>query len=331
MKKRIGIIGAGSFGVSLAVVLIDNGHDVLLYDVNEAAVDEINKCHTLDRLLPGVKLDEKVKATNNLNEAVNFGEYILLAVPTKVIREVTRKINNLITSPKVIINVAKGIEPGTDKTVSSIVKEEISDTNRAGYVCLTGPSHAEEVSQKLLTLICAVSTDVKLAEDVQNLFHNETYFRVYTSTDVLGAELCGSIKNCIAIAAGAIDGLGMGDNTKAALITRGLHEMQKLVVFLGGKVETVFGLVGIGDLIVTANSKHSRNWQFGYRLGQGMKATDIMANTNMTVEGVRTTKALKALCDKYNIDMPLVNTVYQGIYHDITPRDAIKKLMERPV
>lgn len=327
--KKISVIGTGSFGTSLAMLLSDNNNAVLMYGKTENTVNEINNKHTNERYLKNISIGDNVKATTNLEETVNYSDYILLAVPSSAVRKVVGEIDKLIKSPKVIINVAKGLEPETFKTISEIVEEEFSPQNLKAFVGITGPSHAEEVAQKMLTALLCFSEDTEEVVNVQNLFNNQDYFRVYRGSDLIGAQICGAVKNVIAIAAGAIDGLGFGDNTKAALITRGLHEMKKIVVEFGGEESTVNGLSGIGDLIVTANSKHSRNWNMGYRLGKGESTDEILDSMTMVVEGVRTCKAIVGIARKRGIEIPICEAVYEVLFNNVSPKDGIKTLMTR--
>ncbi len=326
---NISIVGTGSFGTSLAILLNDNKHNVKMYGKTKATVDEINNKHTNEKYLKNIVLDEKIKATTSLKEVLDFADYIVLAVPTKAVRNVSKEINNLLNQPKVFINVSKGLEPKTYKRVSEIVLSEIDSKYFRGFVALTGPSHAEEVAIKMLTVVLSVSTDHEIAVEVQELFNNQKYFRVYTSGDIVGAEVCGAIKNVIAVASGCIDGLGYGDNTKAALISRGLYEMKKIVNIFGGDIKTVNGLSGIGDLIVTANSHHSRNWNVGYRLGKGEKIEDILSSMQMVAEGVKTCEAVVSLAEDKKVELPISQAVYDVIFNDVNPKNAIIGLMER--
>ena len=266
---NITVIGGGSWGTTLAQVLTDNGHTCLIYDINASFVDAINNTH-IHPFFTDVVLPESISATLDLEKAVNFSDYLLLAVPTKVMREVVlRGINKLLTSPKVFINVSKGIEPGTLKRISEIVEEEIDPKYLKGFVVLTGPSHAEEVILRKLTVLVSASKNHELAKEVQLLFSNDKYLRVYTSNDLIGCELGGAIKNAIAVVSGISTGLGLGENARAALISRGVLEIVAIVEALGGKKETAFGLTGIGDLIVTASSENSRNFRAGKKIGLG--------------------------------------------------------------
>lgn len=325
----ITVIGAGSWGTALAQLLDDNKQTVKLYDISPERVEEINQKHTNEFFLPGVKLSETIRAYSDLSEALEDSEMVLMVVPTKVIRSSLKSINQALDHPVIFVNASKGIEPNTYKRVSEIVYEEIDADKLLGFVSLTGPSHAEEVIQRQLTSVTAASDKMELAKRVQETFNNEHYFRVYTANDLIGAEIGGSLKNIIALAAGIIAGLGYGDNTRAALITRGLAEMRRLAVAMGAKEETLFGLAGIGDLVVTATSQHSRNFQAGYRIGSGSNLKEALASMTMVVEGVRSCEAAYQYAKDHNIEMPITFAVYDVIFNEVEPRDAIKELMCR--
>ncbi|HOA63971.1 MAG TPA: NAD(P)H-dependent glycerol-3-phosphate dehydrogenase, partial [Bacilli bacterium] len=265
----------------------------------------------------------------NLKEAIAFGDLIVLAVPTAVIRGVLANINKVIESPKIFVNASKGIEPNTYKRVSEITKEEVDAKYIKGFVALTGPSHAEEVIQQMLTVVTAASDDMEIAKKVQEIFSNQTYFRVYRLNDLIGAELGGSLKNIIALASGILEGLGYGDNTKAALITRGLVEMRRLAVAMGAKEETLFGLTGLGDLVVTAMSKHSRNFQAGYKIGSGKDLEKALSEMTMVVEGARSCISAYQASRELGIETPIIDAVYDIIYNKVDPRERILELMKR--
>lgn len=323
---NVAVIGGGAWGTTLAQVLVDNGHNVLVYDINQKHVDAINahKHPFFETTLP-----KKVKATNNFHALIAFSNYYLLSVPSKVERQVLKQINPHLKKPAVFINVSKGIEPHTYKRSSEIVNEEIEASKIKGFVTLTGPSHAEEVILRKLTLLVSASENEMLAKEVQLLFSNETYLRVYTTTDLIGAEVGGAVKNAIAVVSGACTGLGLGENARAAVITRGIVEIVRIVEVMGGKKETAFGLTGIGDLIVTASSQHSRNFRAGVKIGQGVSVDDVYAQEEQTIEGIRTIEAMHDLAMANDIELPMITVAYQIIHKEITIEEAIKVLLSR--
>ncbi len=323
---RISIIGGGAWGTTLGQVLIDNNHQVKIYDVNIDNVDKINqKRHPFfDTILP-----DEIYATSDLKEIIEFSSTYLLSVPTKVIRDVLKTLNIHIHEPSVFINVSKGIEPETLKRVSEIVLEEIDADKYEGFVALTGPSHAEEVILRHLTLLVAASTNEQLAIKIQHTFSNEAYLRVYTSNDLIGCEVGGAVKNAIAVISGACTGLGLGENARAAVITRGIIEIVRVVELMGGKKETAFGLTGIGDLIVTASSEHSRNFTAGKKIGLGESLEHIYKEQKQTIEGIRTIEAMHGLSKKYNVDLPMINTAYEIIFNGLSVEKGLQKLLSR--
>lgn len=325
--KNITIIGAGSWGCALSRILGDNGHNVLLYDIDEEAVKEINEFHTNSKKLFTSKLPNNVTATTCLKEAIQRNDYILLVVPTAVVRNVLKQINEVIDSKKVFINASKGIEPDTFKRVSEIVYEEIKQEYLEGFVVLTGPSHAEEVVNQKLTVVAAASDNIKLAKEVQVMFSNKEYFRVYTCDDLIGAELGGSLKNIYALASGIIEGLGYGVNAKAAIISRALVEMKRLSKALGANEETLNGLTGVGDLVVTCTSNLSRNYQAGYMIGTGDNLDEALSKMTMVVEGARTCISAYQAAKKFNIYTPIIDAIYDVIYNHQKPKDVIYNLM----
>jgi len=325
----ITVIGAGSWGSGLSLLLSDNKHQVRVYDLDMDLINEINNKHTNERYLPGAKLPTNIIGYTNLQEALNNTEVILTVVPTKVIRKALKSINKALDHQVIFVNASKGIEPHTFKRVSEIVFEEIDKDKIRGFVALTGPSHAEEVIKRQLTVVSASSDNIELAKRIQVLFNNDEYFRVYTLNDLIGAELGGSLKNIIALAAGILAGLGYGDNAKAALITRGLAEMKRLAVKVGAKEETLFGLTGIGDLIVTATSLHSRNYQAGLKIGSGKNLKETLSSMTMVVEGVRSCEAAYQLANELDIEMPITFAVYDVIFNEKEPKEVIKELMQR--
>lgn len=324
---NIACIGGGAWGTTLAQVLSDNGHTVLIREINPLFVEKINHTHThpfFDTTIP-----QTIRATLNLEEAVDFSDILILGVPTKVMRSVLHEINGLIKTPKLFINVSKGIEPDTSYCVSQIVKEEIDVQKRKGYVNLSGPSHAEELILRKLTALVAASDSKEDAQFVQELFSNPQYLRVYTSGDVLGVETSGAIKNAIAIVSGVASGMGLGENARAFLISRGVREIIVIVEALGGKKETAYGLSGIGDLIVTASSMNSRNFQCGLKIGQGMKVSDALASMSQTVEGIKTIEAAYQIGQKYHLELPIINVAYEVITGQCDAASALKRLLCR--
>ena len=326
--KNITIIGAGSWGSALANILCENNNKVLLYDTDVQTVNEINELHS-NRKVPNVIMNNEIHATTDLKTAVDYSNIIVISVPTKVIRLVLKSINQLIDKPKLFVNTSKGLEPDTFKRVSQIVEEEINKEFIDGFVALTGPSHAEEVIIKLPTTIVSVSEDPEKAKIIQEIFSNHSNFRVYTGSDLLGSELCSAIKNVYAIASGILHGLGFGDNARAGLISRALVEMRRIVVELGAKEETVFGLTGVGDLVVTTTSQFSRNFQAGVKLAKGSNLQETLNSIDMVVEGVRTTKAVYDLVNKLNIEAPIIKAVYRVIYEHLLPAQAVTQLFSR--
>jgi glycerol-3-phosphate dehydrogenase (NAD(P)+) len=327
--ERIAIAGGGSWGSALANLLVDNHHDVLVYDYDQKLVDEINHEHMNRSKLGEAVLNDGVKATTNLNALLAFSDVVVLAVPTSVTRMVLENIKEIIKTKKLFVNVAKGLEKDTNDRVSQIVYDVLPNDLIEGFVSLTGPSHAEEVIVRKLTSIVAASDDLSLAIKVQHLFSNEHYFRVYTSTDLIGAELGGSLKNIYALASGILDGLGYGINAKSALITRGLIEMKRITTALGGLEETLNGLVGIGDLIVTCMSRFSRNYSAGLMIGSGDDLKTSLSKMTMVVEGVKTCYTAYHLAADLEIDTPIIDAVYDILFNEINPEIVIKKLMSR--
>ncbi|MHB7917264.1 NAD(P)H-dependent glycerol-3-phosphate dehydrogenase [Staphylococcus borealis] len=325
---KITVFGMGSFGTALANVLAENGHTVLMWGKNEDSVKELNDHHQNNRYLKDVVLNSSIKATSDINEAVNFTDIYLMALPTKAMREVTSQIDGLINSKKTFIHVAKGIENDTFKRVSEMIEDSISEEHNGGIGVLSGPSHAEEVLIKQPTTVAASSKDEKVSELIQDLFMND-YLRVYTNNDLVGVELGGALKNIIAVASGIVAGMGYGDNAKAALMTRGLAEISRLGEKLGADPMTFLGLGGIGDLIVTCTSTHSRNYTLGYKLGQGQTMDEALNEMNMVVEGIYTTNSVYHLAKQQNVDMPITNALYKVLFEDKPVKDSVKDLMGR--
>lgn len=327
MTKITGF-GMGSFGTALANVLAENGHTVLMWGKNEDSVKELNDHHQNKRYLKDVVLDSRIKATSDIKEAANFTDIYLMALPTKAMREVTSEIDSLIDSKKTFIHVAKGIENDTFKRVSEMIEDSISEDHNGGIGVLSGPSHAEEVVIKQPTTVAASSKDEKVSKLIQDLFMND-YLRVYTNNDLVGVELGGALKNIIAVASGIVAGMGYGDNAKAALMTRGLAEISRLGEKLGADPMTFLGLGGIGDLIVTCTSTHSRNYTLGFKLGQGQTMDEALNEMNMVVEGIYTTNSVYHLAKQQNVDMPITNALYKVLFEDNPVKDSVKDLMGR--
>ena len=325
MKRNVGIIGAGSWGTALALLLDRNGHHVTLWSYNKKEVDELNKTRIHEKKLPGVQIPESITITDKLKSAIDKKDFVIMAVPSIKTRETARKMRDYVDEGQIIVNVSKGIEEKTLMTLSQQIEEELPWSI---VTVLSGPSHAEEVSRGIPTTCVIGSDDEEVAKELQDAFMSNE-FRVYTSSDVLGIELGGSLKNVIALAAGAADGLGYGDNTKAALITRGIAEITRLGVAMGGKAETLSGLAGIGDLIVTCASQHSRNRKAGCLIGQGYSMEEAMKEVKMVVEGVYSAKAALELSKKYNISMPIVEKVNEVLFEGKDSKTAVNELMLR--
>lgn len=324
---NVSIIGGGSFGTALAQVLSDNGHNVLIRDINEDFVNKINVNHLhpfFDMSIP-----ENIKASTDLKKVVDFSEIILLCVPTKVMRGVIKELSQVISTPKIYVNVSKGIEPETSALVSEILEQEMSPSQIKGFVCMSGPSFAEEIMHRKVTMVVSASKDKECANTIQNLFNNSNYFRVYTSSDVIGVEVCGTVKNAIALLSGVAEGLDLGNNARAALLTRGSKEIIEIVRSMGGEESTCYGLAGMGDLILTASSKLSRNFQAGMRIGNGEKIDSILQTSKNVVEGVRAIKACDEIAKKFDLDLPILNLAYKVVYEDLDVNSAVKLLLSR--
>lgn len=322
---NVGIIGAGSWGTALSVLLYDNGHHVTVWSIDPQEVQMLDEKREHQKKLPGVKLPDDMKITGDLESAVRGKDFLVLAVPSPFTRATAKKMVPYVSERQIIVDVAKGIEETTLMTLSQQIEEEIP---QADVAVLSGPSHAEEVGRKLPTTCVVGAKTRKTAEYLQSAFISNV-FRVYTSPDILGIELGGSLKNVIALAAGMADGLGYGDNTKAALITRGIAEIARLGVKMGGKIQTFTGLTGIGDLIVTCASVHSRNRKAGYLMGQGKTMQEAMDEVQMVVEGVYSAKAAAKLAEKYQVSMPIVAEVNSILFEGKSAAQAVSDLMLR--
>ena len=323
--EKIGMIGAGSWGIALAKLLADNGHKVTVWSIIPEEIEMLKTKHEHVDKLPGVKLPDNIEYTTDLEATCKDKNILVLAVPSPYTRNTAHSMKDYVKDGQIIVNVAKGIEEKTLYTLSQVIEEELPMTN---VTVLSGPSHAEEVGRSLPTTVVVGAKDQDTAEYLQNVFMNDV-FRVYTSSDILGMELGAALKNVVALAAGIADGLGFGDNAKAALITRGITEIGRLGMAMGGKFETFCGLTGIGDLIVTCASMHSRNRRAGILIGQGKTYDEAMAEVKMVVEGVYSAKAAMGLSKKYNVDLPIIEQVNLVLFNNKPAIEALTALMGR--
>ncbi|MDY0405691.1 NAD(P)H-dependent glycerol-3-phosphate dehydrogenase [Virgibacillus sp. 179-BFC.A HS] len=325
--SKVAVLGAGSWGTALSIVLADKGHEVQLWTHRAEQAEVINTTHKNEKYLE-IMIPEKIKAYSDMKEAVTDVSAIVLVVPTKAIREVCSQLDRILTESPLLIHASKGIEPRTLKRVSQMIDEEMERYAYEDIVVLSGPSHAEEVAKRHPTTVTVASVNENHALSAQDLFFNDS-FRVYTSNDMIGVELGGALKNIIALGAGISDGLGYGDNAKAALITRGLAEITRLGTSLGANPLSFLGLSGVGDLIVTCTSVHSRNWRAGNLLGKGKNLDEILEQMGMVVEGVRTAEAAYHFAKEEGVEMPITSGIYQVLYENIHPRDVVEQLMNR--
>ncbi len=326
---KIGVLGAGTWGMALARMLANDNYDVTVWSAIESEIDEMSVSRT-HKNLPGMFIPESILFTKDIEEICTDKDILLFAVPSVYVRSTVARAREYISDGQVIVDVAKGIEADTLYTMSQVIEDELNDGKHENVkvVALSGPTHAEEVAKDLPTTIVSACRDEETARKVQDIFMN-TCMRVYTNDDVLGVELCGALKNIIALASGISTGLGYGDNAKAALITRGMVEMTRLGLAMGAKQETFAGLAGIGDLIVTATSLHSRNNRCGMLIGQGVKPMEAVKQVGMVVEGVNALPAAMRLIDKYHIEMPITAMVNAVVNEQIEPRNAVDTLMQR--
>jgi glycerol-3-phosphate dehydrogenase (NAD(P)+) len=325
---KISVLGAGGWGTTLSILLHFNGHKISLWEFDKSYYKSLIRHRENKLFLPGIEIPEEIEITHNLEENLNKKNLIVLAVPAQYLRSVIRKINYTQIKNSILVNLAKGIETKTLLTMSQMLRDEIPQLNPEQIGTLSGPSHAEEVSRRIATAVVAASVSENTSKNIQAAFMN-SYFRVYSSTDILGVELGGSVKNVIAIGAGIIDGAKFGDNTKAAIMTRGVAEITRLGVAMGAKVETFWGLSGMGDLIVTCMSKHSRNRYVGEKIGEGKKLKDILKSMDMVAEGIDTCKSVRELSEKIGIETPIVNEVYKVLFEDKDAIQATTDLMTR--
>lgn len=325
--KKIGILGAGTWGTALANLLTGIGHHVTLWSKFPEDVETLTSTHT-HRNLPGVEISDKIYFSNDIEESVKGKDVIVIATPSVYVRETTASARPFFSSNQIVVTVSKGIEEGTLMTTSEIIHDVLKDKDLP-VVALSGPTHAEEVAIGLPTLIVSACEDIKYAEIIQNVFYSSKCLRVYTNDDILGVELCGALKNIIAIAVGMSDGLGYGDNARAALITRGLREITKIGLAMGANINTFSGLTGIGDIVVTATSAHSRNHKAGYLLGQGYSLEETLEKVGMVVEGLNSLEAAIELEKKFNLTLPIIDTVYAIIQGKTDVKESVTALFAR--
>ncbi|MBQ5473680.1 MAG: NAD(P)-dependent glycerol-3-phosphate dehydrogenase [Lachnospiraceae bacterium] len=323
--SKVTVLGGGGWAIALAKVLCENGNDVIIWSAVDREVEALSKDRENKISLPGIIIPDEMKVTGDLDEAVNDVDVIVMAVASSFVRPTAHSLQGKIKEGQIIVDVAKGIEDDTFNTMSEIIKDELPECDP---VVLSGPSHAEEVGRQIPTSVVIGSKNEDTAEFIQKLFAND-YFRVYRSPDMKSIELGGSLKNVIALAAGVIDGLGFGDNTEAALMTRGISEITRLGEAMGGHKRTFYGLSGMGDLIVTCASKHSRNRRAGVLIGKGYTLDEAIKEVNMVVEGAVSAKAAYALTQKYNVDAPIIEAVNKVLFEGMEPLDAMKNLMKR--
>jgi len=327
--KNVAVLGGGSFGTALALVLDTAGNNVRIWAREAEVVQGINENNRNPAYLSEVELPPKIKAYSNIEETIEGAEIVLLATPSHTVRDIAGKIKDLLRGDEIVVTVSKGIEVDTFLTMSQVLVQVLDGKILEDNIgVLYGPSHAEEVSKLRPTAIVASAYSQRTARTIQQAFITPM-FRVYLNLDIIGVEIGGSIKNIMAIAAGIIDGISLGDNAKAALITRGLHEMKRMGAMLGAHSDTFSGLTGLGDLIVTCNSTHSRNWNVGYRVGKGEKLDDVVKSMNMVAEGIKTTKAVHNWAVKHNVDLPITSSVFKILFRDVDPKEVLFELMTR--
>lgn len=325
MRHNVAIIGAGSMGSALAILLSGKGHDITLWSAFEDEISMLRENREHIQKLPGVKIPESVQYSSDLELALKMADIIVLALPSQTVRQNSRNINGFLKGKRIVITCSKGIEDGSCMTLSDVISQEMPGVD---VVALSGPSHAEEIARGIPTAVVAASAEKPAAEIVQDMFMTPA-FRVYTNPDILGVELGGALKNVIALCAGISDGLGFGDNTKAALMTRGIEEISRLGVAMGARIQTFAGLTGIGDLIVTCTSRHSRNRRAGILIGQGRTLKEALDEVKMVVEGVSTTRPANKLANEKGVSMPITEQAYEVLFNGKDPEAAVFDLMTR--
>ena len=325
---KIAVLGAGSWGIALSVLLYSNGHQVTLWEFDHQEMSKLQRERENKQKLPGILIPKKIEVTDDLTSATLGAGMLALALPSHTVRGVAKKMAGVNLANPVIVNLAKGIENDTHCRMSEVLKEELPSNLHDKIVTLSGPSHAEEVSKKIPTTVVVAGFQEKIAKKIQRTFMNP-YFRVYTNSDIIGVELGGSLKNVIAIASGICDGMGLGDNSRGALITRGLAEIIRLGEKLGAKRETFAGLSGLGDLVTTCISRYSRNRFVGEQIGKGKTLNQVLKEMTMVAEGVKTTRSAYQLSLRHKVEMPITQQVYQVLFEDKQPQLAIEELMTR--
>jgi glycerol-3-phosphate dehydrogenase (NAD(P)+) len=326
--SKVAVLGAGSWGIATSILLISNGHEVTLWEFDQKEAEKLGSLREHPGKLPGVKLPEEVLITNDLKGALEGKDLIALPLPSHTMREVAQRVSPLLQGDPVLLSLSKGIEIGSLKRISEVLTDELPKAHHSRIAVLSGPSHAEEVARRMPTTITVASKDGEVSRRVQEIFMND-YFRVYTHRDLVGVELAGSLKNVIAIAVGICDGLGFGDNTKGALLARGLAEIARLGVKLGADYRTFAGLSGVGDLITTAMSKYSRNRHLGEEIGRGKSLDQVLSEMTMVAEGVKTTQSAYALAQKHEVEMPITEQVYLVLFEKKSSKAAAVELMVR--
>ena len=325
---KVGVVGAGSWGTALADLLGLKGFKVDLWVFEKEVKRQIQDDRENKVFLPGFPLSNNISPSNDISEVVSKKDLVLIVVPSHVMRETAQKVRGHISPGTIVVSASKGIENKTHLTMSGVLKETLPEIDEDFFAVLSGPSFAREVANKFPTVIAVASKDQKVADYIQRLFATP-YFRVYTNNDMIGLELGGAVKNVIAIAAGIMDGLGLGLNTRAALITRGLTEMRRLGLKLGANPRTFAGIGGVGDLVLTCTGDISRNHTVGKKIGEGMKLKEILSEMQMVAEGVKTAKSVYNLSRKLGIEMPISHEVYHVLYENVSPKDAVHRLMTR--
>jgi glycerol-3-phosphate dehydrogenase (NAD(P)+) len=327
-KVKIGVVGAGSWGTALANLLALKGFKIDLWVFEKEVKDQIESYRENKVFLPGISLSDQIYPSNDIEAVVKEKDLVLIVVPSHVMRETASKIREHISKETIIVSASKGIENKTHLTMSGVLREIFQEISGDSFAVLSGPSFAGEVVRRVPTVVSVASKNQKVASFVQHVFATP-YFRVYTNNDMIGVELGGSVKNVIAIASGIIDGLGLGLNTRAALITRGLTEMRRLGLKLGANPRTFAGIAGVGDLVLTCTGDISRNHTVGKKIGEGMKLNEILSEMRMVAEGVKTAKSVYNLSRKLGVEMPISQEVYHVLYDDVAPKEAVRRLMTR--